>query len=130
MIYFLCLFVIPTKNLLFSYLFNSIHFLKFDSSINLYFFASPHNERSTYINDFTLACISKSSHSRAACFNFIFYFLIDSPLSSLLFQEDILDFLMRMSIPSLPDCIYQFDSFSYTYVFQYLPLHLCFLFFI
>ena len=43
MIYFLCLFVIPTKNLLFSDFFNCIHFLKFNSSINFSFFGSSDN---------------------------------------------------------------------------------------
>ena len=72
MIYFLYLFVILTKNLLFSDILDCIHFLKFNSSINLSFFAR--RELSTYIKGFNSACISKSSHSRAARSFFLFDF--------------------------------------------------------
>ena len=40
---FLCLTVITTNKLIFSILFNYIHFVKFNSSINLSFFGSPRN---------------------------------------------------------------------------------------
>ena len=116
---FVCLFVIPKKNLLFSDIFNCIHFLKFNSSINLSFFAR--SEQSMYIKDLNSACISISSHSRAARFSFLFGF--SRLFSSFVFcyQKDVLDFLMSMSIPSLPHCIYQSEFWSYTYVFQCLP---------
>ena len=54
MINFLCLTIIPTKNLLFCHLLKCIQFVKFNSSIKFSFFGSPRNERSTYINDFIL----------------------------------------------------------------------------
>ena len=72
MINFICLTVIPTKNLIFCILFNCIHFLKFNSSINLSFFGSPRNERLPYINDFNWSWSTKSSHSRADILYFLF----------------------------------------------------------
>ena len=85
-------------------------FLKFNSSINLSFFAR--SERSMYIKAFNSACISIPPHSRAARSFFLFAF--SRWFSSFFYQEVVLDFLMRVSIPSLPHCIYQLDFFSYT----------------
>ena len=72
MIYFLCLFVIPMKNLLFIDISKCIHFLKFNSFIKPSFLLR--SERSMYIKDFNSACISISSHSRAARSFFLFAF--------------------------------------------------------
>ena len=83
MINFLYLSVIPTKNLLFLYLFKWIQLVKFNSSINLYLFGSPRNEWSTHINDFNWYWSMKSSYSRADLFKFLF--VGSKPVSSLVF---------------------------------------------
>ena len=67
-----------------------------------------------YIKDFNSACISKSSHSRAARSFFLFDFSKRISSFVFLYQEDVLDFFMSTSIPSLPHCIYQSDFLSYT----------------
>ena len=117
MIYFICLFVIPTNNLLFSDLFNFIHFLKFNSSINLPFFASSERSRIS-----TRPAYLNHPIQGRLVLTFLLAFLNDSSLSFFFKSGEVLDFLMRMSIPSLPHCIYQFHFFSYTYVFQCIPL--------
>ena len=60
------------KNLNFVFILKHIQFSKFNSSINLSFFGSPHSERSTYIKDFNFSWSTKPSHSRAAIFTLIF----------------------------------------------------------
>ena len=57
---------------------------------------------------------------------FFLSILNEYPPRSLLFLEEILVVLMRMSILSLSHLYYQLKFFSYTYVFKYLPLHYCF----
>ena len=68
----------------------------------------------------------KLLYSNIFLFNTFFLRFICSkktPIWSLIFLEDILILLTRMSIPSLPHSYYQLDFISYTYVFQSLPLH-------
>ena len=47
----LFLYVIPTKKFIVVFIFIHIQNLKFNSSIKLYLFGSPHNDWSTYITD-------------------------------------------------------------------------------
>ena len=91
-------YVIPTKNLLVVFLFKRTQFLKFNSLINLYFFGSPRNERSTYIKYFNCYWSTKSPHYRAALYTLIFVYskrisylvFVISVMSSCCFDKDIL----------------------------------------
>ena len=78
--------------------------LKFFSSINLYLFGSLRNERSTYIQDFNCSWITKSSHSKAAIFTFLF--ICSKRISSLVFV-----------IYGKASCCFNEDVHPFTYLF-------------
>ena len=124
----LSLFDCNTNKKSFCILLKCIQFVKFNSSINLSFFGSPHNEQSTYINYFKWAWSMKSSHYRADLFNFLFVrskrvsslVFVISGVYSCCFDEDVHPFTSSLILSI------RLFFFSYTYVFQSLPLHYCF----
>ena len=80
--YLFC-YIIPTKNLLVVFLLKQKQFLKFNPPINLSLIGSQRNEWSTYIKDFNCFWSTKSSHSRANLFTFLF--ICSKRISSLVF---------------------------------------------